>query len=409
MSKRFDSKKETAIRLNEFYSALDTKRKAVEESENDIRYKYSLLLKRFRELEQVYAFHRGIIQNISSGIITVDMQGKITFINKAALLDFGYDNQELQGKSIELLFADPAEGKQILQKVLMQEVMYESKETYFLMKDNEPVNVGFSTTYLKHPELDQCEGIIFIFRSLENVANLRKQIERMDRLSTLGELSAGIAHEIRNPLAGIKTSAQVLQESFSPGDFRSQLVLRIVKEIDRSNELLKRFFNFARPSTPAQDFHNLHAIIDGVYLLLSSRMKKKSIIFKAAFNENLPRVYVDESQIEQVILNILINAIEAIQTSGTIEVETGIEDSVKLDEDKNSEPSVFARVSDTGIGIPKEKMEKIFNPFYTTKPDGVGLGLSISSRLLQENGGKLEARSQTGKGSSFIIYLPIVK
>lgn len=408
MSKRLDSKKETAIRLNEFYSALDTKRKPVE-SENDIRYKYGLLLKRFRELEKVYSFHRGIIQNISSGIITVDLLGKITFINQAALQNFGYNFQELQGKTIDVLFADPHEGKEVLTKVLEKKVMYESKETYFLIKDKEPVNVGFSTTYLKHPELDECEGIIFIFRSLENVANLRKQIERMDRLATLGELSAGIAHEIRNPLAGIKTSAQVLEESFSPGDFRSQLISRIVKEIDRSNALLKRFFNFARPSPPSQDFHNLHAIVDGVYLLLASKMKKKGITFKTKFQENLPKIYVDESQMEQVILNIFINAIEAIDNKGSITVETGIEDSVKLDEDKNNEPSVYAKISDTGIGIPKEKLEKIFNPFYTTKPDGVGLGLSISMRLLQENGGKMEAQSQTGSGSSFIIYLPIVK
>ncbi len=407
MSKQFETKKKTAVQINKFLSALETDKPPAKNSP-ELSYKYELLLKRYEELEKVFKFHKGIIQNISSGILTIDMNGKISFINHTALETVGYSFKDILGKKLETLFADEKEGREVLEKVLKEKEMYESKETHLLTINKEIIPIGFSTTLLKNPDNEENYGIIFIFRNITYITNLRKQIERMDRLATLGELSAGIAHEIRNPLAGIKTSAQVLEESFSPGDFRSQLVTRIVKEIDRSNELLKRFFNFAKPSKPKQDFYNIEMIIDGVYLLLAPRIKKKCIAFKKVFTNDTPQVYVDESQIEQVVLNVFINVIEAIESSGEISVETGVVNKIKLQEDKPGSRAIYVRISDTGKGIPVDSIEKVFNPFYTTKSDGVGLGLSISSRLLAENGGKIEVESKLNKHTTFSIYLPIM-
>ncbi len=231
----------------------------------------------------------------------------------------------------------------------------------------------------------------------------------MDRLATLGELSAGIAHEIRNPLAGIKTSAQVLEESFSPGDFRSQLVSRIVKEIDRSNKLLQRFFNFAKPNRPKPGFHSLKNIVDGVFLLLAPRLMKRKIEYSCEIEEGLPNIYIDESQFEQVILNLFLNAYDAMPDGGNLNVKTWYDKSGRVMAEQESKGVVIILISDTGKGISQEKLERIFDPFYTSKSDGVGLGLSISSRLLEENQSKIEVNSVPGEGSAFKIMLPFVQ
>ena len=413
MSRQLEQKKQNAARVNQILSSIEKQNRlksvSADSKFKEIVEKYNTLIERYKQLEKVYEFHRGIIQNISSGILTTDMEGRITFMNRAALESLGYNYQSIQEKEIGILFVNPKEGNEIIEDALKRGVEYESRETHLLTKNKQVITVGFSITPLRIPGSEENYGLIFIFRDIDYITTLRQQIERMDRLATLGELSAGIAHEIRNPLAGIKTSAQVLEESFSPGDFRSQLVSRIVKEIDRSNELLKRFFHFAKPSKPKQDFYNIEMIVDGVYLLMANRLKKHNIKFKTKFADNTPQVYVDESQIEQVVLNLFLNAMEAMKNGGELTIEIGVEERVNLSQYQKNEEAVFVRVCDTGAGIPEDKLEKVFNPFYTTKSDGVGLGLSISSRLLEENGGKIELYSKVGEGSKFIVFLPVVE
>ncbi len=408
MSRQFENKKKAAITLNKFHSALEAgSRQPTLPGEPDYKYKYNLLHKRFRELEQVFDFHRGIIQTISSGIITINSQAEITFMNRAALNLFNCDYMQVQGTQIHALFADKNEAEILLNQILTEQKMCESTEVHFRSQNGDIFPAGLTTTLQKQPEQKGVSGAIFIFRNISNITNLRRQIERMDRLATMGELSAGIAHEIRNPLAGIKSSAQVIEESFSPGDFRAQLASRIVKEIDRSNDLLKRFFNFARPSRARQDFHNIEMIIDGVYLLMAPRFKKKNIEFEKKFADALPQVYVDESQLEQVVLNLFLNAVDAMPEGGKLTVFTGVRKTAEKSDLHEQEQMVFVDIADSGNGIPQSKLEKIFNPFYTTKSDGVGLGLSISSRLLEENGGAITVESKLGKGSVFTVLLPI--
>jgi signal transduction histidine kinase len=178
-----------------------------------------------------------------------------------------------------------------------------------------------------------------------------------------------------------------------------------VKEIDRSNELLKKFFKFAKPGKPRQEFVNIENIIKGVHLLLESKMNKKNIVLKTNFMDEVPHVYVDENQIEQVLINLLLNAMDAIESDGTIEVSTRT--ICEKDSEEVESLWVIVAVEDTGRGIASENIEKIFNPFFTTKNDGVGLGLSISSRLIEENGGRIDVLSNLDKGTRFSVYLPL--
>jgi two-component system sensor histidine kinase AtoS len=401
MSKQFDIKKESISLINKSYSertdfaALETKYRQLEE-------KYRKVIERSKKLEQVYQFHKGVVQNISSGIITIDFEGGITFVNTTALKLIEYEYSELVGKSVRVLFADQNECEQILNILLKNKNMFESKEVNILSRSRKIIPIGFTTTLLDIADV-KYNGVVLSFRDLTNIHNFRSRLERIDRLTTLGEVSAGIAHEIRNPLAGIKSSAQVLEESFSPGDFRAELIRRIIKEIDRSNELLKKFFKFAKPGKPKQDFIAVENIINGVCVLLSSKMNKKNIIYNAIFDKNMPKVYVDENQIEQVLINLFLNAIDAMNQGGALSVSTRL---VKISDDPEQKSLVAITIEDQGCGIEKENIKKIFNPFFSTKSDGVGLGLSISSRLVEENGGRIEVESEVGRGTRFSVLLP---
>jgi len=407
MSKYLEKKKESIIRVNRIIDSLESEQDVRDVLEN-YKFKHEKLKKQYEQLNKVFEFHKGIIQNISSCIVTMDMQGKITFMNKSALDLTGFTAEKMPDDDFVSLFSDKEEGTRIVNQLLHEKVMFESKETNLISKKGRIVPVGFSTAQLKENGSEE-KGIIFIFRDISDLINFRNQMERMDRLATLGELSAGIAHEIRNPLAGIKTSAQVLEESFSPGDFRAQLVSRIVKEIDRSNRLLQRFFNFAKPSRPKPGFHSLQNILEGIQILLEPRLSRKKIKFFAEYEENLPDIYIDEGQFEQVMLNLILNAFDAMPNGGNLNIKA-FYDVQKIVYEGQREPGAIAiYIEDTGKGILPDKIEKIFNPFYTTKSDGVGLGLSISTRLLEENQSKIEVESVPDSGTTFKVYLPFVK
>ena len=375
--------------------------------------KYNALAADYKHLQSVFSFYRAIIQNMSSGLISIDLKGHITFFNKTASRSLKYNPEDLMEKPMDTLCGDDLPSKELLHRIIAKRETLEGKELRLMNGEGKYIRVGFSSMPL-HDENNNHEGIIIVFRDLTEILEMRQQLERMERLATLGELSAGIAHEIRNPLAGVKASAQVLQESFEGSDFRSELVERIVREIDRSNELLKEFFKFAKPSKPHRSFYDVEMIIDGVYLLLAPRFKKKNIKFFKSFSENTDQVYIDENQIEQIFLNLFLNAIDAMPDGGDLSVKTKTSKMVVnyVKDGKAGKESVRAveiLIKDTGVGINPDMLEKIFNPFYTTKSDGLGLGLSISNRLINENGGKMEVESHPGNGSTFKLMLPVKK
>lgn len=363
-------------------------------------------------IDKVYNFYRSIIQNINGGLITLDLTGEITFANRIAAHLLGYKIEELPGQHIGDLFGTDDASQKCLRSLFVPGKRIDELEVTFRKKNNDSIIVGLSASPL-HDQNNNYDGVVLLFRDVTEVRHLKLQLERMERLALLGELSAGIAHEIRNPLAGIKAAAQILEDSFGVDDFRYQIIGRIVREVDKANRLLQEFFKFARPTKPKLKFHDIEMIVDGVYLLLAPKMQKRNIQFLPDFGGDVPQVYVDETQIEQVVLNLFLNAIDAMPGGGKLKVSTfnkklRILDNEKesLNVDENELNYVLVEISDTGTGISEENFEKIFNPFFTTKTEGVGLGLSICSRLIEENGGKIDVVSEWGKGTTFVLALP---
>jgi signal transduction histidine kinase len=238
-------------------------------------------------------------------------------------------------------------------------------------------------------------------RLYEDLIRAKVQMQRADRLAALGTLTAGLAHEIRNPLVAIKTFTQLLPTRFDDTEFRDHFLKVTAGEVDRIASLVTELLDFARPSQPKLNSEDLNQVVEKMALLVDTESHKKNIKILKDLYASLPFVTLDKEQIKQVLLNILLNAVDATPENGTISVSTRpLTKNGYLDH-------VQVTIADTGKGIPEEDLEKVFTPFYTTKHTGSGLGLSISHQIVQEHQGNIEVESKLNVGTTFRINLPV--
>ena len=233
-------------------------------------------------------------------------------------------------------------------------------------------------------------------------------IQRAHRMASIGELASGIAHEIRNPLAGIQGAIQILAEEFPKGDPRKQVSDEIQKQIHRLERLVKDLLDFAKPVTRNYLLTDINELVDKV-LSFFMIQRGKSVDFKIERNfiPSLPKAMIDPSSMEQAFLNIILNAQKAMPRGGTFTVSTLALPQRRDDGKEVQEVQIV--FEDTGIGIPEENLAKIFNPFFSTRSDGTGLGLSITKNIVEQHGGKIDVKSQVNAGTKFIITLPALK
>jgi len=232
-------------------------------------------------------------------------------------------------------------------------------------------------------------------------------IQRADRMASIGELASGIAHEIRNPLAGIQGAIQILAEEFPKEDPRKQVSDEIQKQTYRLERLVKDLLNFAKPVTRNYLPTDINELVDKVLsFFMTQRGKSVDIKIEKNFVPSLPKAMIDPSSMEQAFLNIILNAQKAMSRGGTFTVSTLALPGRKDDGKEVQEIQIV--FEDTGIGIPGENLPKIFNPFFSTRSDGTGLGLSITKNIVEQQGGKIEVESQVNAGTKFIITLPAI-
>ncbi|HNW11354.1 MAG TPA: ATP-binding protein, partial [Candidatus Rifleibacterium sp.] len=224
---------------------------------------------------------------------------------------------------------------------------------------------------------------------------LEEQLKRADKLSAIGVLAAGVAHEIRNPLTGMKMIVQLLEAEFAADDNRREPLGIIQREIDRLESIVGNLLDFAKPSKPKAIDVVPAKVVEDCYQLIKNQLGKQSIQFETHINGVCPVIVGDPDQLKQVFINILTNAIHAIGRNGRLTVNIDSRDD-----------HVVVAFEDTGIGIPAERLPDIFNPFMTTKEDGTGLGLSMAQRIVEEHGGRIEVQSVSGEGSTFTVFLP---
>jgi len=372
------------------------------EMEEKIAQKEETIEHLVRELEDVKNFTESIIQSIGSGIIIAEMNDTITYINKAGERMLGFSKEELTGKPFNI-FGLKEKQSAIPSFFNNPDDLDTRKEGWMKKKDHTEFPVGF--TMNNHLSIrGERIGKIVVFRDLTNVYKIQEEILRMDRLVSLGKLASGIAHELRNPLAGIKTTAQALSEEMSGDDSRREYLNRITKEIDRLNDLLKTFFSFAKPQKLNLVHCQIKDIINEIIPFLIKEIADKGIRFIETYHPQLPKIKVDKTQMHQVFLNLFLNAIQAMPSGGELKIEATPIHSISSDGFKQNFVKVV--ISDSGRGIPPHIVHKIFDPFFTTKSKGIGLGLSITYQIIKKHGGTIKVESQWEQGTSFIINLP---
>ena len=373
------------------------------EKDKTVAQKEEIIQRLTQELKDVKNFMDSIIQSIGSGIIITGMNDTITYINRAGERILAYSKEDLVNKPFSI-FGLREKQSDIRSLFIDNPDDHDTRrEGWMRRKDHNEFPVGF--TINNHLNVrGETIGKIVIFRDMTNVYKIQEEILRMDRLVSLGKLASDIAHELRNPLAGIKTTAQALSEEMPQDDSKREYLNRITKEIDRLNELLKTFFSFAKPQQLNLVYCHIRDIINEIIPFLIKEIADKGIHFIENYHPQLPKIKVDKTQMHQAFLNLFLNAIQAMPNGGELKIDVTPIPSSSVNEFKKN--FIKINISDTGKGIPPQITHKIFDPFFTTKPRGIGLGLSITYQIVKKHGGTIKVESEWEKGTTFVINLP---
>ena len=351
------------------------------------------------DLSDLQTLQDHILKSIGSGILTVDFKGQITSWNPAAETITGYTHEEIKtqlqdvfGPIISALFGHTED---------LKERPYRFEGSIF-KKDGSTAILGIVASLLKD-ELNAVRGIILIFDDVTKIVQMEDLVRRQERLASVGSLAAGIAHEIRNPLASLSGSIQVLQGELDLKGDNRHLMEIVVRETDRLNMIITEFLEYARPRTSHDDCIPLPSLLTETCTLLKNSRECVPGLAIACQVDAAIMIQGDARRLRQVFWNLLINASQAMPRGGEIRLSATPFSHVEDD-------SVWCEiiVADTGPGIAQEDLGKIFDPFFTTKPGGTGLGLAIVHRIIDDHGGTVSVESVLGKGTTFRIRLPMV-
>lgn len=275
-------------------------------------------------------------------------------------------------------------------------------ELSFETQNDESLMVEVSARFVQYDGKNLIQAIA---RDVSEQHALTDKLVQADKLVLLGQLSAGVAHEIRNPLAAVNLNLQILKRNIPENAPEFDYVNTALQGVERISRIVEVTLNFSRPTIPDVKEVNLNSLIPTTLELVASVLKRKEITVELQLQDDLPLVAADEKQLQQVFVNLITNSADAIKTKGNIIIKTYLEAGLKHNEGE----MVVVSIADNGIGITPEDLSKIFNPFFTRKPDGTGLGLPITQRILHQHGGVIDVESKVGVGTTFYVKLPVPK
>jgi two-component system sensor histidine kinase PilS (NtrC family) len=378
----------------------------------ELRRKRRELIQKQDDYKKLEAFNRDIVQSLDSGLLTIDSQGKITSFNKTAQKILGLKPEEMEQGHIQRLFPDIDEALFSIAEDSPKANPYKRYETTFVDKTGKTFFLGFSVSPLRDNN-EQVTGKTFIFQDITKFKEMEEQVKRSDRMATIGEFAAGMAHEIRNPLTSLSGSIQVLKEELELKGPNRHLMDIILRESERLNNLITDFLLFAQPPRTNKEKLDIGQVVDETLQLFeNSPGHNRAIKIVKELKREL-FLFGDPHQLKQLFWNLFINAAQIMPNGGELRVnlETVNADgtSNRLKATKKGEMIPFAKisVSDTGDGIKPGEKEKIFEPFFTTKEGGTGLGLAIVHRIVENHEGFISVNSQRNKGTTFDIFLPM--
>jgi two-component system sensor histidine kinase HydH len=335
-------------------------------------------------LSSVKAYSDTVIQNMPAGLVTTDANGNVTAMNTAAVNILGRKSDRIHPQ-MEMLINELNENRTIINR----EINIETGSDNTILLD-------LTLSALLDSDQKQ-SGFLFLFKDLTQINELKQQLETNKRLAAIGKLAAGVAHEIRNPLSSIKGFATYFGRRYKDNDSDRETAQIMVDEVDRLNRSITQLLEFAKPMSVEKKRVNLEALINHSLKLISRDMETARITADIDLQTGRTDIVTDEDRVTQVLLNLYMNALQAMAPGGTLEIKVSEPDKSRIAVD----------VCDDGCGMDEGVLEGIFDPYFTTKPTGTGLGLSIAHRIMEKLGGSICVESAPGAGTCFKLFFPI--
>lgn len=357
---------------------------------------YRKLEERAIQLVNIQAYTQSILRSITSGVVTVGPDGSVATANPAAERVLGVREEDIVPRRIGTLFADDSGLDEEVAKVLKGRIPKSVRDMRLVTRAGKVLHVQASTSRMRDVD-GRILGAVVTIEDVSEVKALTDQLILADRLAAMGELTAGVAHEVRNPLGIIRASVQLVEESGCDRDRVLEATSVIKQEIDRLDRVIKALLDFGRPSKPYLRLTDIGEVIEDVVLFTRRFARQSHVTISANDVSELPQIMADPDQMKQVFVNLISNAVQAMEGTGGIINVSGRADDGFL--------SII--VSDNGPGIPAADLKKVFDPFYSTRDAGTGLGLTIVHRIVDEHDGHIEVVSTPEQGTSFTVSLPV--
>jgi two-component system sensor histidine kinase HydH len=345
-----------------------------------------------RTLDEMRTYTRNVLESMANGLITVDRSLCVATFNPTALEILGKTKEDVAGRPISELL--PLENE--IKKVLSDSESILEKEVKITSERKGKDFLFLSVSPLKEPDSHIARGAVIILRDVTMIRELEQKVILSEKFAALGRLSAGVAHEIRNPLNSIRGFIQYFQKKLSLEEEDYRYTDLMITEVDRLNRVISKLLAFSKPREPRLSIRSPYEILDHCIRVIEREAQGEGLeLIRTTYADEMPLVLMDTDQITQVFLNILINAVEATPKGGKIFVKCELDEPGRL----------RIAVEDTGEGIPKENIDKLFDPFFSTKKKGTGLGLAIVKSIIEAHDGEIDVESEPGKGTRFIITL----
>ena len=345
-----------------------------------------------------------LFRSVEPAVVAVDAQKNVTAFNRVAERITGLQAQAVLGQKMAGL---PSPLQQAIEETFVSGKPIADR-TVVLFPDAEEKLPVHTNTSLCANASGQPLVVVAVFHDLDSARKLERRIRRLERLASIGTLSAGVAHEIKNALVAIKSFADLLAQRNQDVEMTS-LISREAKRID---SLVNQLLKFAGPAKPTFAVVSLHEVIENSLRLVQHQLKVRKIQLVRALDAGIDQVQGDAKQLEQALINLLLNAIESMEEIGTLTVATELVVAtahISRSEPKGKKEQIQVSIKDTGSGIPPELATRLFVPFMTTKAEGTGLGLAITARIIQEHRGRIKVESEVNKGTTFKILFPVTK
>ena len=409
---------ESFASFNKITQKLHSAYKNLEEKFEDLNLKLEKTNRELRqslmEKEKISNYLNNILESLTSGVIAVNLEGEITLFNRAAEEILGYKTDEVLGRKYGEVMGEGVKEEMTLPFTLKSRSSHINEEKEVSIKEGKKVPLGFSTSLLTDSD-NNILGAVEVFFDLSKIRELEEEVTRIRTLAALGEMAATVAHEVKNPLGGVRGFADLLDRDLEEGDPRKKSVQKIMEGVETLDKIVLSLLDYIKPIK--LDLHRVEFIgfVDDVIKFfeidLARENKKIDIVRKYADRELSCRL--DPEQFRQVILNLLHNATQALPNRGKIWVQVseegkGIDASPSSSSTQPEEKRIVLKISDNGMGMSKATLNKLFTPFFTTKEHGTGLGLSTVKKIVEAHRGDIKVESKIGKGTTVIVRLSSV-